>query len=155
MRGREALNPMILPALSSATQNAALELPESRSLMLALRYEARAGTASAPLGGAPGSGAGRIEGYVYFDQNSNASREANEAGTPGVSVLLDQRYLTRTDAQGYYRFNAVAAGQHQIELVPDNLPLPWVLGSEGPSTVEVRVREDHRLDLGVVRQGGN
>ncbi len=150
-RGRESLNPMVMSALTSASQGVPDVIPESRTFLLALRYESRAGSASAPIGGLPGSGAGRIEGHVFFDQNANGTREANEGGTAGVSVVLDQRYMTHTDAQGYYSFPSVAAGSHQIELVPDNLPLPWTALQREAVRVEVRVRETVTLEMAVQR----
>lgn len=140
-RGRESLNPAVVSALTAAMLQPLLVAPPTHSLMVALRYEGRAGLASAPIGGAPGSGAGRLEGYVFFDQDNNERREANEAGVPGVTVLLNRRYLARTDGQGFYSFPSVAAGSHELELIEDNVPLPW-RGSGAPSRrVEVYVRD--------------
>jgi hypothetical protein len=48
----------------------------------------------------------------------------DEAGVGGVTIVLNGRFSTRTDAQGFYSFPAVAAGTHQVEMVLDNLPLP-------------------------------
>ncbi|WP_345539167.1 SdrD B-like domain-containing protein, partial [Variovorax defluvii] len=118
-RGQEALNPAVVSALTAATLAPQLFTSSSRSFMLALRYESRAGLASAPIGGAPGSGAGRLEGHVFFDQDSNGRREASEGGVPGVTVVLDRRYVARTDAQGFYSFAQVAAGPHELELIQD------------------------------------
>jgi hypothetical protein len=119
--------------------------------MVALRYDARAGFSTAPIGGSPGIGSGRLEGHVFFDQNNNGQREANEGGVGGVTIVLNGRFSTRTDAQGFYSFPAVAAGTHQIELVPDNLPLPW--SNPGPATrrVDVFVRDTTTVDFPIQR----
>ena len=151
-QGRQALDPTVVSALTAATLNPVIVLPSSRAFLIALRYESRAGSASAPIGGAPGIGAGRLEGSVYFDQDSNGRREANEGGVPGVTVILDRRYVARTDAQGRYYFPAVAAGNHEIELVQDNLPLPWSSPSSGASRrIDVFVRDTVIADFPVQR----
>lgn len=124
-RGQESLNPAVVSALTAATLAPVLVTPSNRSFMVALRYESRSGLASAPIGGMPGSGAGRLEGHVFFDQDYNGRREAGEGGVANVTLVLDRRYVARTDAQGFYSFPQVVAGPHEIELVQDNLPLPW------------------------------
>ncbi|HEY2257757.1 MAG TPA: SdrD B-like domain-containing protein, partial [Variovorax sp.] len=149
--GQELLNPAVVSALTNALTQAQLVTPNSRSFMLALRYEDRAGRSSAPIGGAPGSGAGRIEGHVFFDQNNNGLREANEGGVSGVTVLLDRRFVALTDSQGFFSFPAVAAGKHEIELVQDNLPLPWSSPGSPSRPVEVTVRDTSTIDFPVQR----
>jgi hypothetical protein len=68
-----------------------------------------------------------------------------------VTLVLDRRYVARTDAQGFYSFPQVVAGPHEIELVQDNLPLPW--GSAAPSRrIEVRVRDTATADYPVQKE---
>lgn len=149
-RGREALDPTVVSALTTATQQPTLIVPSTRSFMLVLRYEGRAGSATAPIGGTPGTGDGRLEGHVYYDQNNNGRREANEGGVAGVTVRIDRRYVTQTDAQGFYSFPAVAGGNHEIEVVQDTLPLPWS-SAPGASAqrVDIRVRGTAVSDFAV------
>ncbi len=118
-----------------------------RAVFLTLRYEDRAGTPIAPLGGAIGSGAGNIVGYLYFDTNDNDRRDANEAGAANVTILLDGRFSTRTDNQGKFEFPLVASGNHVISVVPDNLPLPYAVGGDGKKQVVVRTRESALVDI--------
>ena len=117
-----------------------------RSLFLILRYEDRAGTPLAPLGGAPGSGAGIIVGYLFLDANDNDRRDASEIGAANVTVLLDGRFSTRTDNQGKFEFPLVAAGTHAISVVADNLPLPYFV-SEDKRQVVVRTRESTMVEI--------
>jgi hypothetical protein len=140
----------VVSALTTATLQPTLIVPSTRSFMLVLRYEGRAGSASAPIGGAPGMGDGRLEGHVFFDQNNNGRREASEGGVGGVTVRIDRRYVTQTDAQGFYSFPSVAGGSHEVEVVQDTLPLPWS-SSPGSSTqrVDIRVRGTAVSDFGV------
>jgi hypothetical protein len=150
-RGQSRLNPSIDPLAAPSPFDATTS--NSRSVFVALRWEERAGNRLAPLGGAPQEGGGRIEGTVFFDANRNGHQEANEGGAAGVTVFLDNRYPIRTDAQGRFEFPFVAAGPRTITIQNESLPLPWVSTGEGRTNVEVRVREDQRSMLGVVRQG--
>ncbi|VTU20848.1 hypothetical protein H4CHR_00668 [Variovorax sp. PBS-H4] len=150
--GQESLNPAVISALSAATQAPVLTTPSSRSFMVALRYESRSGLASAPIGGTPGSGAGRVEGHVFFDQDGNGRREASEGGVANMTVVLDRRYVARTDAQGFYSFPQVVAGSHEIELVQDNLPLPWSSAGAPSRRIEVRVRDTATADYPVQKE---
>jgi hypothetical protein len=119
-----------------------------RGLFLTLRYEARTGRPTAPLGGMPGQGFGRIAGVVFLDQNDDGFFQPGESGAQGVTLLLDGRFVTRTDAAGRYEFSEVAAGKHTIEVVPDNLPLPYAPRTPGRVEVDVPVRSTVTLDLG-------
>jgi hypothetical protein len=114
---------------------------------LILRYETRAGSLGAPLGGPPGAGAGSIVGTVFLDGNDSLRLEAGETGAANVTVILDGRYSTRTDGEGRFEFPAVASGRHQITVVPDNLPLPWMLVNDGRVEFDVPVRGTVTLDI--------
>lgn len=151
-RGQESLSPAVVSALTTATQSPMINMPSNRTMMIALRYDGHAGAASAPIGGSAGSGSGRLEGNVFCDQNNNGMREASESGVPNVTIVLDKRYSTRANAQGFYSFPEVAAGPHQVELVPDNLPLPWAPASREPRNVTVYVRSTVNVDFAVQQE---
>lgn len=154
-RGQEPQSSLLTSALSSALTLAVsantAAATDSRSVQLLLTYQGRAGSSSRPLGGLPGGGAGSIGGTVYFDADNNGRREASEAGVPGVTVILDKRYVTRTDAQGRYEFAYVAIGDHVIEASSDNVPLPWSPVAREPVKTIVMVREVTTLDFAVQR----
>jgi len=120
---------------------------DDRGVLLILRYETRAGSMAAPLGGNPGSGAGRVAGMVFLDANEDGRFAAGEQGAANVTVVLDGRYSTRTDAQGRFEFPAVAAGTHRITVMPDNLPLPWALLNDGRVEIDVSVRGTVNVDM--------
>jgi hypothetical protein len=151
-RGREPLQTLVVSALTEATLQPLPVTPVSRSVQLLLRYEASAGSSSAPLGGLPGSGAGTLGGTVFFDANSNGRREASEGGVPGVTVILDRRYVARTDPQGRYEFPSVVTGNHLIEVSPDNVPLPWSPVARDPLPVNLLVRQVTNVDFPVQRE---
>ncbi|NDY93457.1 SdrD B-like domain-containing protein [Ideonella livida] len=123
----------------------------SRAFLLVLRHEFQAGSRSVPLGGQPQAGGGRVQGVVYFDANRSGTQDASEAGVPGVMVTLDERYVTRTDAQGRFEFPLVAAGGHTLAVRSDSLPLPWSAADETGQRVEVQLRGDTRVALAVQR----
>lgn len=118
-----------------------------RGALLILRYETRAGSMAAPLGGRPGGAAGRVAGTVFLDANEDGRFAAGEQGAANVTVILDGRYSTRTDAQGRFEFPAVAAGVHRITAMPDNLPLPWMLVNDGRLEIDVTVRGTVNVDI--------
>ena len=122
----------------------------NRAFYLTLRYEDRAGSAVAPLGGRPGAPAGAIYGYLYLDANDNGRRDAGENGAANVTVLLDGRFSTRTDDAGRFEFPLVTAGPHAITIVPDNLPLPWAVG-DGKREVLVGTRETAMIEIAARR----
>ena len=88
---------------------------------------------------------------IYLDANENGRYDAGEAGAANVTVILDGRFSTRTDANGRYDFPAVAAGRHVITVQPDNLPLPWTLLNQGRTEVEVTTRDRVDVNIGAMR----
>ena len=122
-----------------------------RGVFLTLRYQQARGAHFVPLGGAPGSGSGRLTGIVYLDANENGRFDAGEPVAPNVTVILDGRFSTRTDTNGRYDFPAVAAGHHVLTVQADNLPLPWTLTNSGRTEVDVATRERTDIDIGAVR----
>lgn len=148
-RGRTRLNTSIDPlAPPLPFENSTAQ---SRSVFVALRWEERAGSRSTPLGGQPLQGGGRIEGVVFLDTNRNGRQEAGETGSGGVTVYLDNRYAARTDNQGRFEFAFVSAGTHTITVLRETLPLPWVPAQDKPTSVDLSVRDQVRLSIGVVR----
>ncbi len=125
----------------------------SRDLWLTLRYDFAAGSAVVPIGagGRAGAGGGAIEGIVYLDDNRNGRLDALEARAANVSVLLDGRYSTRTDAQGRFEFPFVAPGPHAVQVVAETLPLPWMMPADEALRIEVTPRETTHLEIGATR----
>lgn len=124
---------------------------QDAGVFVSLRYEDSAGRPTAPVGGAPGSAAGRLEGSVYLDDNQNAKRDAAERGAANVTVLLDGRYAAPTDAQGRFEFAYVTAGPHVLTVISDNLPLPWLLDKEGRTAVRIYTRETSTANIGAIK----
>ena len=62
---------------------------------------------------------------VWYDTNNNGVRDSTELGIPNVLVnLLDKTgtFITSktTDANGYYRFDTLAAGQYKVQIDATN-----------------------------------
>jgi hypothetical protein len=150
-RGQDPSTPLVVSDLTAANTAATLPIPESRRFMVTLRYEGKAGRASTPIGGVPGSAAGGLHGTVYLDADNNGRRDASESGVPNITVVLDRRYVARTDSQGRYEFPAVAAGEHVIEVQTDNVPLPWSPAVREPAKTSIYVRQDTTHDFPLQR----
>jgi hypothetical protein len=137
-------SPLVVPEIIRAR-------PTDRGIFFTLRYGIRAGSPSMPLGGAAGSGSGRIEGSVFLDANGNGVREGNENGAANVLVLLDGKFSTRTNAFGAFEFASVVAGPHSIVVLQDDLPLPWSLDADRKIDARVSTRDTTRIDIGAKR----
>jgi len=122
-----------------------------RGFFLTLSYQEARGAHFVPLGGAVGSGSGRLSGVVYLDANENSRFDAGESGAANVTVILDGRFSVRTDVNGRFDFPAVASGHHVITVQSDNLPLPWTLTNSGRTEVEVSTRERSEVNIGALR----
>lgn len=139
-------SPFVLDPLSNSTPW--ISVPRDRSLFVTLRYERHAGRAPSVIGGAPGGAVGAVEGSLFLDENDDGLRNAAEVSAANVTVVLDGRYSVRTDSRGEFEFPRVAVGSHTLTVVPDNLPLPWVIDDTAAQrTVEVHVRQSTRIDL--------
>ena len=151
--------PSPVPGLPGTFTSYAYPGSNSRDLWVTLRYDFQAGSAPVPIGvgGRAGAGGGNVEGVVYLDENRNGRLDALEVRAPNVTVMLDGRYSTRTDAQGRFEFPFVAPGAHVVVVVSDTLPLPWVAPGVAGLRVEVVPRETARIEIGALRDrvGGN
>jgi hypothetical protein len=126
---------------------------DDQGYFVSVRYEWQAGSRAAPLGGAgPGLGSGSVHGFLFLDANDNGVMDAGEAGAPNVLVLLNGRFPARTNAEGRFEFPSVVAGNHELRVVADNIPLPWTVTDDGRTRIEVGVRERAFVALAARRQ---
>jgi hypothetical protein len=119
---------------------------------ITLRRQWQAGSRAAPLGGVAGGGSGNIDGFLFFDENENGLMDAGERGAPNVVILLNGRFAARTNSDGRFEFQSVAAGSHVLSVVQDNLPLPWSVGDDGKTSISVNVRQRSFVTIGARRQ---
>jgi hypothetical protein len=125
-------------------------LPRERSGFLSLRYDYQAGRPLAVIGGAPGAATGEVAGSIFLDDNGDGVRAASELAAVNVTVVLDGRYSVRTDSNGQFAFARVSVGSHRLQVIADNLPLPWSV-ADGALPVTVNVRDTRRIDIGATR----
>ncbi len=124
-----------------------------RQVFLSVRYRANWGEPERVLGAANGKyGRGTVRGVLYLDRNGNGVRDADEAGAPGVTVLLDGGAAMETNVNGEFVFGPVASGEHRLRVNVANVPLPWGLDEERPLSVTVRPRETAIVDIPLVTE---
>jgi len=66
---------------------------------------------------------GSIGDYVWLDTNEDGIQDADENGYAGVTVVLTTpmgTFTTQTDANGFYTFNDLEAGNYTIEVILPN-----------------------------------
>jgi hypothetical protein len=127
-------------------------LPNDRTVQLSLRYEYSGGRSRPVLGGPANAATGRIAGSVFLDDNGDGVRSASELPAANVTITLDDRYTVRTDDQGRFVFDRVAVGAHTINVISDNLPLPWFIDeTRARQNILVDVRADTPVDIGAER----
>lgn len=93
------------------------------------------------------SGGGSVEGYVFLDANNNALLDGGEVRVADINVVLDGKFGAKTDVNGRYEFPYVANGDHTIEIVKDNLPLPWTVEKE-KRNIFVKLRGRAEVNFG-------
>jgi hypothetical protein len=57
----------------------------------------------------------------------------------------------QTDANGRFEFPVVVTGHHVVQVISDNLPLPWNLAGGGRVEVEVKTRDHTEISIGAQR----
>ncbi len=90
---------------------------------------------------------GRVEGFIFIDQNGNAQRDANEPGVPGALLRIEDQ-LARTDERGFFRFAPSDPGAYRLDiarlpvgLIPRiALPIPITVAVGQVTLVAIPVR---------------
>ncbi len=119
----------------------------STNFWLTVGYARSAGRPYPVFGqGQTGRGStGSVSGEVFFDENRDGIRQPSEQVAAGAVVVLDGRDETRTDEQGRFEFAPVRTGSHEVQVLTEELPLPWGLDDESPVRIDVRFRETARV----------
>ncbi len=126
--------------------------PSDVRVLATLRYDFASGAPFDSSGYRTASyGSGSIEGQVFFDENRDGTRQPNENPAANLTVILDQRHIAVTDATGRFSFRLVPAGEHQIDVIRDRLPLPWELRNPQALRITVPVRDVARPAIGLTR----
>ena len=119
-----------------------------RSVFFSVRYDWRAGSRSRHrLGGAAGADPEACGASCSSTRTTTAGWTPGRPRAPNVIVLLDGRFTVRTDYRRPLRVSRGRPGNHVVTVLPDNLPLPWVVSSSGRFDVQVRVRDQTRIEI--------
>lgn len=96
---------------------------------------------------------GVIEGFVYQDLNRNGTKDPDEPGVAGMTVLLEDASTTRSDQQGRYRFSSATAGIHQVRFNERELPASFNLLAQPLHRVEVGLRQTVAVNFPLIVSG--
>lgn len=143
-------SPFVLDPLTN--QPVFESLPHDRTMQVSLRYDFGAGHSRPVLGGPANAATGRISGSVFLDDNGDGIRSASERPAANITITLDGRYTVRTDDLGRFEFDRVAVGSHMIDVISDNLPLPWFVdAARARQQIQVDVRGESTVEIGAER----
>jgi hypothetical protein len=82
---------------------------------------------------------GTVGDYVWNDLNADGLQDAGEPGIPGVLVTLsdgaDTMLFAVTDADGFYQFEGICAGDYRVEVIPPADFLPTFTNVGGDDTI--------------------
>ncbi|MGH2349619.1 MAG: SdrD B-like domain-containing protein, partial [bacterium] len=70
---------------------------------------------------------GRVAADVFIDRNGNGRRDADEAGVGGVTIRIDDRSASRTDAGGRSTIDGVREGEYRVSVDEDTVPVGFVV----------------------------
>ena len=104
------------PGASAKAEEAQKLDPKRTDIMLELsRGESRrVAFGLLPLGG--------IQGRIFEDSNRNGTLDAGEPPLDGAVVVLDGGQRSELARKGQFRFEAVRAGNHRLQLLQESLP---------------------------------
>jgi uncharacterized protein (DUF2141 family) len=69
---------------------------------------------------------GRVAADVFIDKNGNGRRDADETGVPGVTIRIDDRSASRTDAGGRSTIDGVREGEYRVSVDQATIPVGFV-----------------------------
>lgn len=122
------------------------------TVLFTVRYDAATGIPHPrAIGPAGRQGTGTLNGQVFYDENGDGVRQPSERGAENILLVLDGRFATTTNRDGYYTFGSVGLGTRSVSVQLEKVPLPWGLADESPRQVVVRLREESRVDIGLTR----
>ncbi len=125
---------------------------KTKTISFTLGYSQRTGRPFQYYGQRSSSNAtGKIKGIIFFDENRDGIKQHNEKFARGVRILLDGKYETLTDQKGEYEYTPVYTGAHTIELIIEDLPLPWTLEDESKLSIRIDSRQTTRIDFSLIK----
>jgi len=137
---------------SNADTNGTDLANDEKTLLFSVRYSKSGGRPYVVLGQQTDAhGFGDITGLVFYDGNGDGIRQAGEPVAKDVVVYLDKRYVATTDSDGRYRFEHIAAGEHDLSLALEELPLPWGLLDDAPRKVNVDISAGSEVNFALRR----
>ncbi|HSG05525.1 MAG TPA: SdrD B-like domain-containing protein, partial [Nitrospiria bacterium] len=126
---------------------------KSNTLQVGVKLSTRTGwgTMRQIVGGGRGEGFGIVQGTVFLDTNLNGIQDQDEQGIPEIYLKIDDRSVVKTDSKGRYFLYKVVPGEHELKLVPRNIPADLNVKDGGPARVTVSAGQKQTQDFTVVK----
>lgn len=125
---------------------------ETKTISITLGYSHHKGRPFQYFGRRSESNAtGKIKGIVFFDENRDGIRQHNEKLAKDVRIILDGKFEVLTDHEGEYEYLPVYVGMHSIEIVIEDLPLPWTLEDESSISIRVDNRKTTKTNFALIK----
>lgn len=103
---------------------------------------------SLPMFLAPGS-TGVISGHIFQDDAASGQYDQTLNGIEDVEIVLDGQKSARSDAHGYYSFDHVPAGTHQVRAIP-HIRRPYYFTTSSEQVTEI----NSRVNFGIAFAAG-
>lgn len=95
------------------------------------------------------SGSVRI--VVFFDENKDGVQQPLEKTARQVAVKVGRLPVNTTNQNGELKFEQLSTGKHSIQLLSESIPLPWEKAATNPTSIDVKLRQNHTIFLALVR----
>ncbi len=69
---------------------------------------------------------GNIKGHLFIDENGDKERQPWEKGIPDIPIILDDRFISVTDAKGEFFFDNVLVGKRNLSIEMKALPVEYL-----------------------------
>jgi len=93
------------------------------------------------------TGAGKIQGLIFLDDNLNGILDAGERGLKDVNLQLEDGSSVASDAGGKFTFSRVPEGLHSVSVDFRHIPANYYLMAPERQTVVVERRKTSRVEF--------
>ncbi|MEO8595545.1 MAG: SdrD B-like domain-containing protein [Candidatus Solibacter sp.] len=94
-----------------------------------------------------------LSGTVYTDLNYNGAFDGGDRPIANVQVWLDDKTMVSSDVRGFFRFENIEPGGHQLRAELGTVPAGFVFATAGNQTAAAVPNRENRVEFRVIRTG--